>query len=114
MSTDTGNLINIEDFQKIQIRVGKVVSCEKVDWSNKLLKLKVSFGDFERNVFSGIAKYYSPEQLLNNKYLFVVNLEPRTIKEEVSEGMILASQDDTGKVSLVIPDQDIREGALVG
>ena len=44
----------------------------------------------------------------------MVNLEPRTIKEEVSEGMILASQDDTGKVSLVIPDQDIREGALVG
>ena len=106
--------IKIEDFQKIKIQVGKVLTCEKVQDSSKLLKLRVSFGDHERVVFSGIAKHYESFQLIGNKYVFVTNLEPRKIKDEISEGMILASEDSSGKVSLLVPNQDVAEGSLVG
>lgn len=108
------DIINIEDFQKIKMQVGKVISAEKVEGSNKLLKLRVSFGEFDRTIFSGIAKFYEPQNLVEKKFVFVTNLEPRKIKEEFSEGMILATEDSLGLVSLLVPDQDILEGSLVG
>jgi methionyl-tRNA synthetase len=105
--------IKIEDFLKIEIKVGKVQSCEKIEWSNKLLKLQVDFENETRTIFSGIAKYYQPEDLIGNNYLFVTNLEKRKMGEEFSEGMILAIEDRNGVVSLITPDKEVSSGAVV-
>ncbi|MDD4784485.1 MAG: methionine--tRNA ligase subunit beta [Candidatus Paceibacterota bacterium] len=107
--------INIEDFSKIEIKIGKIVEAEKIEQSNKLLKLKVDFGNDDiRQVLSGIAKYYGVEDILNKKFAFVTNLEPRKMLEYESQAMILASHDEaTNTVSILIPDKDVEAGSKV-
>ena len=84
-------MITIEDFKKVEIRVGKIISAESVEGSEKLLKLFVDFGETEkRQVISGIAKYISPKELTGTICAFVTNLEPREIMGMKSEAMIMA------------------------
>ncbi len=113
-------MISIEDFQKIDIRVGKILSAEKVEGSNKLLKLSVDLGEERtRQIVSGIAKFFPDlDKLLEMKCMFVANLEPKTIYGLESEGMILAvSTDETMpddgevKFSLLMPNPDMPLGA---
>ncbi len=106
--------ITIDDFAKVQLRVGEIVACEKVEKSSKLLHETVKFGDEIRSVVSGIAKHYTPEELVGKKVVFVTNLAPRTVCGVLSEGMILAAEDDEGKLSLIVPDKDIHSGANLG
>lgn len=108
-------MINIDDFSKIEIKIGKVIEAEKILESNKLLKLKVDFGNNDiRQVLSGIAKYYSTDEILNKKFAFVTNLEPRKMLEYESQAMILASHNEkTNMVSALMPDKDIEEGSKV-
>ncbi|MFN3870707.1 MAG: methionine--tRNA ligase subunit beta [Aquificaceae bacterium] len=103
-------LIGIEDFLKLDIRLAKVISAEKVEGSEKLLKLRVSLGDEERTLMAGIAKFYNPEELIGKKVLMLANLKPRKIFGVESQGMILALSDGEG-LSLIVPDRDIKEGA---
>ncbi len=102
--------IGIEDFLKVDLRLAKVVEAEKVEGSEKLLKLRLSLGDEERTVVAGIAKFYSPEELVGKKILMVANLKPRKVFGITSEGMILALSDGE-RLSLVVPDRDIEEGS---
>ncbi|NPA40965.1 MAG: methionine--tRNA ligase subunit beta [Aquificae bacterium] len=104
------NYIGIEDFLKIDLRLAKVISAEKVEGSEKLLKLKLSLGDEERTVVAGIAKFYSPEELVGKKILIVANLKPRKIFGIESQGMILAVSDGEN-MSLLVPDRDVAEGS---
>lgn len=107
-------MINIEDFKKIDIRIGEILSAVSVDGSEKLLKLQVSFGEFgERQIVSGIRKYFpEPEVLLGKKLPFVVNLEPRVIFGLESNGMVLcASADDT--FSLIEADSQVPAGTEI-
>ena len=104
------NYVGIEDFLKLDLRLAKVLNAERVEGSEKLLKLTLSLGDEERTVVAGIAKFYSPEELVGKKILIVANLKPRKIFGIESQGMILALSDGK-KMSLLVPDRDIEEGS---
>ena len=107
--------IAFEDFEKVELRVGEIIACEAVPKSNKLLKETVKFGNEVRTVVSGIAKHYSPEEMVGKKVVFVTNLAPRKICGILSEGMILAAEDEDGKLSLCVSDKaDLKSGANCG
>ncbi len=106
--------IGIEDFLKVQLKVGEIIACERVPKSSKLLHETVKFGEEVRSVVSGIAKHYTPEEMVGKKVLFVTNLKPVKLCGILSEGMILAAEDESGKLSLIVPDKaDIQSGAEV-
>ncbi|MBD5637231.1 methionine--tRNA ligase [Clostridium botulinum] len=106
--------ITIDDFEKIDLRVAKVLECEPIKGAKKLLKLKVSLGGEERQVVSGIAKYYKPEDLIGKKVVLVVNLKPVKLRGELSQGMILAaSTEDDSELFVASIDGDIEEGNIV-
>ena len=106
--------ISFDDFMKVQLRVGEIIACEPVPKSNKLLKETVRFGDEVRTIVSGIAKHYKPEEMVGKKVVFVTNLAPRKVCGILSEGMIMAAEDEDGTLSLIVPDKDIKSGANLG
>jgi len=105
-------MISIEDFKKIEIKVGKILSVEKVPDTDKLLKLSVDLGEENpRQIISGIALYFPDfSVLIDKKCMFVANLESRTIRGYESQGMILAVSTDDGKFSLLEPEDVIPPG----
>ena len=104
--------ISIDDFAKVKLQVGEIVACEKVPKSSKLLHETVRFGSETRSVVSGIAKHYTPEEMVGKKVVFVTNLKPVKLCGIVSEGMILAAEDEDGTLSLVVSDKpDLKSGA---
>jgi tRNA-binding protein len=105
-------LVGIEDFLKLDIRLAKVLSAERIEGSEKLIKLRVSLGDEERTLVAGIAKHYTPEALIGKSILILANLKPRKIMGIESQGMVLALSDGEG-LSLIVPDRDLKEGAKV-
>jgi methionyl-tRNA synthetase len=105
--------MNIEEFQKIDLRIGKIIVAEKIKNSDKLLRLEVDFGDEWRQIVSGIAEYYTPEELIGKKAVFVLNLDSKIIKGIESQGMILAGEDENGNLALLVPDKEIKEGAKI-
>ena len=107
--------ITIEDFLKVQLKVGEVISSEKVKKSNKLLRNVVKVGNEERVIFSGISQWYSPEEMVGKRVIIVANLKPRKMMGEYSYGMILAAEDSDGNLSLATVDKkDFESGAEVG
>ena len=106
--------ITFDDFMKVQLRVGEIIACEPVPKSSKLLKETVKFGDEVRTVVSGIAKHYSPEQMVGKKVVFVTNLAPRKICGIESQGMIMAAEDENGNLSLIVPEKDVPSGTVLG
>ncbi|MBN1541586.1 methionine--tRNA ligase [candidate division KSB1 bacterium] len=107
------NQIPIEEFAKIELRVAQVVSAEKVEQADKLLKLLVKVGDQERQIVAGIARHYSPQDLVGKQVVVVANLQPATIRGIESNGMLLAAQDESGKLSIVTLEQPLENGARV-
>lgn len=105
--------ISIDDFDKIQIRVGEVLECEKVKKAKKLLVSKIRVGNEIRQIVSGIAMYYSPEEMVGKKVAVITNLKPAKLCGIVSEGMILAAGDDEGNLSLMTVDKDIIAGSEI-
>ena len=106
-------MITFEDFEKLQIRIGLIVEAEKVEGTDKLLKLQVDFKDEKRQIVSGIAQFYKPKQLVGKEFPFVVNLEPRIIRGVESQGMILAISNGE-KVVLLKPQKKVPPGSSVG
>ena len=125
--------INFEDFIKLEIRIGKILAAERVEGSDKLMKLEVDFG-FEtvalpaeggsetpkteqkpiiRQIVAGIAKFYTPEALIGKECPFAYNLAPRSLKGLESQGMILCPSDSTSGPVLLHPDKEIELGSLV-
>lgn len=105
-------IISFEDFKKLDIRIGKIMSAEKVEGSDKLLKLEVDFGAETRQIIAGLAQFYAPEALLGKECPFAYNLAPRVLKGLESQGMILCPSDENGPV-LLHPDKEILPGSLV-
>jgi methionyl-tRNA synthetase len=105
-------LIGIEDFAKVQLRVGKIVAAERVEKSEKLVKLQVDIGTETRQVVAGIGKSYTPEQLLDRSIVIVVNLKPAKLMGVESQGMLLAASSGD-LLSVVTPDKDIKPGSKV-
>lgn len=105
--------ITIDDFEKIDLRVVKVKECEPVKGAKKLLKLKVDLGGEERQVISGISKYYKPEDLIGKNVVLVANLKPVKLRGELSQGMILAAATDDDSVLSLVNPGDLQTGSIV-
>ncbi len=105
-------LIGIEDFAKVQLKVGMVKECQKVEKSDKLLLLQVDIGDEVRQVVSGIANYYTPDQLIGKKVVLVANLKPAKLRGIESNGMILAADTPDG-VKVLFADDNVAPGSKV-
>ena len=106
--------ISFDDFQRMDIRVSTILAAEKVAKTKKLLKLTVDTGIDRREIVSGIAEHYTPEELVGRQVLVLVNLEPRTLKGIESRGMILMGEDAAGKLVLLEPAAPVNSGAVVG
>lgn len=105
--------VDFDSFKKLDIRIGKITTAEKVAGADKLLRLEVDFGDFKRQVLSGIAAFYNPEDLVGKQCPFIVNLEPRMIRGLESQGMILAADPGDNSAVLLHPDKQLPEGSKV-
>ena len=105
-------VVSIEDFVKLKFRVGEVIEAEKVPKADKLLKLTVDLGDETRTVVSGIAQYYTPEEIKGKKIIVFANLKPRKIFGIESKGMILAAKDEE-TLSVLTVDKNVKNGSYV-
>ena len=105
--------ITFDDFEKVQVRVAKVLTCEAVK-KTKLLKFELQIGDEKRTIVSGIQKYYKPEELIGKKLVVCTNLKPRKICGIESQGMIISAWDDKDNLSVLTLEKDIIEGAEIG
>ena len=107
-------MITIDDFAKIDLRVAKIVNCEALEGSTKLLRLTLDVGEgATRNVFSGIASAYRPEDLVDKLTVMLANLAPRKMKFGVSEGMVLAASGEGPGIYLLAPDSGAQPGMRV-
>ncbi len=105
-------LITIEEFKRVQLRVATIREAQPVPKSTKLLKLTIDLGDETRSLVAGIAETYSPEDLVGKQIVIVANLQPAVIRGVVSEGMLLAAEVE-GKAILLTPDREVPNGSVV-
>lgn len=119
--------MTIDDFKKIEMKIGKILVAEYIPGADKLLRLEVDFGaqlttkedgtqeevKDVRQILSGIREYYSPEQLIGKQYPFITNLEPRTMRGLVSHGMILAVKTSAGGAVLLHPEKPVEPGSML-
>ena len=105
--------ITIDDFKKLDLRVAKIVQCENVPKSEKLLKLQVEIGTEKRQIVAGIARHYKPEELVGKSVVVVYNLAPAKLMGQESKGMVLAASDDDDRLFVVSPSGEINSGSVV-
>lgn len=105
--------ITIDDFARVELKIGEVIACERVEKSDKLLHETIRIGAETRSVVSGIAKFYTPEEMVGKKVVVVTNLKPVKLRGVLSEGMILCAEDKDGTLRLVSPEGEIASGANV-
>ncbi|NWF52876.1 MAG: methionine--tRNA ligase subunit beta [Nitrospirae bacterium] len=105
-------MITIEDFTKIELKIGKVIKAKRVERSDKLIVMKVDTGE-ERQIVAGIGKAYLPEELVGKSIVVVTNLQPVRLMGMESNGMLLAASDNEGRLSILTLDRDIEEGSKV-
>ena len=111
----TEEQISIDDFFKAKLRVAQILAAEKIEKSNKLLKLQVDAGEEEpRQIVAGVAKHYQPEDLVGRKIVIVANLKPAKLMGELSQGMLLAGSDDQGNLELLSLQSPLAPGSSVG
>lgn len=106
-------LINFDDFLKVKMRVGEITAAEKMKKSKKMMKIQLNDGYRTRQIMSGIAESYTPEQLVGKKVVFVSNLKPAKLMGELSEGMILAAENEEGELAMITNDKDLDAGSTV-
>ena len=106
--------ITIDDFDKIQLRVGEIIKCEAVPKSKKLLCSQVKMGSEVRQIVSGISQYYKPEEMVGKKVIVVANLKPAKLAGVLSEGMLLCAENEKGEYVLLAPESDVPNGVEVG
>ena len=105
--------VTYDEFSKMDIRIAKVLEAERVPKTQKLLKLKIDTGVDTRTIVSGIAEFFTPEQMVGKQVVVLANLEPRTIRGIESHGMILMAEDVDGRLQLVIPADSVSNGSTV-
>ncbi len=106
------NIISFDDFKKLDIKIGTVLEAEKIEGTDKLLKLRVDLGNEKRTLVAGIAETHQPEDLIGKQLPLIANLEPRTLKGIESQGMILAAVIDD-KAILLYPENNVPPGTNV-
>lgn len=105
--------ITFDDFAKMDIRAGKIIAAEKVAKTKKLMKLTIDTGIDIRTVVSGIAEYYTPEEVIGRQVSILVNLEPKLLKGIESQGMILMAENVDGSLAFVQPDKEVKTGSEI-
>lgn len=105
-------MISFGDFQKVEMKVGKILSAEKVEGTDKLVKIEIDIGE-TRTMVAGIMPDYSPEDIVGKQIVVVTNLEPRTIKGTESNAMLLAAVEEGDKVTLIVPDKEVKPGTAI-
>jgi len=105
--------ISFEEFQKLDMRVGKVLEANQIPGSRNLIRLIVDFGTEKRQAVAGLLRWYKPEDLVGKKYAFILNLQRRKFMGVESQCMILAAEDTQGNVILLQPEKDIVEGSRI-
>jgi methionyl-tRNA synthetase len=106
--------ITFAEFQKLDLRIGKIIEATQVTESKKLIKILVDFGSEKRQAVAGLLKYYKPEELLGKKCVFLLNLQRRMLAGIESQCMVLAAEDEAGNVVVLQPEKDIVEGSKIG
>jgi len=105
-------MITFEDFKKLEMRIGRIVSAERVEGTDKLIKLEIDLGTEKRQFVAGLAEFYEPDYLIGKEIPVLVNLEPKNFKGIESQGMILAA-DVEGKPVLLFPEKEIPAGSII-
>ncbi len=105
--------ISYDDFMKMQFQVGEIIACEEVPKSKKLLCSKVKIGSQVKQIVSGIKQHYTAQEMVGKKVMVLVNLKPATLAGVVSEGMLLAAEDEKGNLSLMVPEKEMPAGAEI-
>ncbi len=106
--------ITFAEFQKLDLRIGKIIEATQVPESKKLIKIMVDFGTEKRQAVAGLLKYYKPEELVGKKCVFLLNLQRRMLAGIESQCMVLAAEDEAGNVMVLQPEKDIVEGSKIG
>lgn len=107
------NEIPFKEFQKLDLRIGKIEFAERVEGSRNLIRSIVDFGDKKLQAVAGLAQQYKPEDLIGKKYMFICNLERKKLMGVESQCMIFAAEDKQGNLALMIPEKDIEVGSKV-
>src|SRR4030066_1424269 len=105
--------ISFEEFQKLDLRIGKIIEANQIPGSRNLLKMIVDFGDEKRQAVAGLLQWYKPEDLVGKKCAFILNLQKRKMIGVESQCMIFAAEDDKGNVVVLQPEKDIAEGSRI-
>lgn len=105
-------MVTFEDFKKLDIRIGRILSAEKIENTDKLLKLIIDFGDEKRDIVAGIADCYQPSEIIGKEIPVILNLEPRKIRGIESKGMVLAV-DVGNKPVLLYPEKEVPPGSII-
>jgi methionyl-tRNA synthetase len=111
-SREEPDMVSFDEFKRLDIRIARVLSAERVEKTDKLLTLRIDVGGEERQIIAGIAKHYTADELVGKTIVVVANLEPATIRGVESRGMLLAATGDDG-LALLVPDSDLKPGAKV-
>ena len=106
--------ISFAEFQKLDLRIGKIIEATQIPNSKKLIKIIVDFGSEKRQAVAGLLKWYKPEELVGKKCVFLLNLQRRVLAGVESQCMILAAEDSEGNVMVLVPEKDIAEGSKIG
>ncbi len=106
--------VSFTEFQKFDLRIGKIIEATQIPDSKKLIKIMVDFGVEKRQAVAGLLKYYKPEELVGKKCVFLLNLQRRMLAGVESQCMILAAEDEAGNVTVLQPEKDIAEGSKIG
>ncbi len=110
----TAEEITFAEFQKLDLRIGKIIEATQVPESKKLLKILVDFGSEKRQAVAGLLKYYKPEEMVGKKCVFLLNLQRRVLAGIESQCMVLAAEDEAGNVVVLQPEKDMVEGSKIG
>ncbi|MCI8410219.1 MAG: methionine--tRNA ligase [Lachnospiraceae bacterium] len=110
---DSKEEISYDDFMKMQFQVGKIIACEEIPKSKKLLCSKVKIGNDVKQIVSGIKAYYSAEEMVGKKVMVLVNLKPAKLAGVLSEGMLLCAENEKGELALMVPEKDMPSGAEI-
>jgi methionine--tRNA ligase beta chain len=106
--------ISFAEFQKLDLRIGKIIEATQIPNSKKLIKITVEFGSEKRQAVAGLLKWYKPEELVGKKCVFLMNLQRRVLAGVESQCMILAAEDSEGNVVVLVPEKDIAQGSKIG
>lgn len=105
--------IPFDEFQKLDLRIGKITEATQIPGSRNLIKMQVDFGSEKKQAVAGLLQWYKPEDLMGKKCMFILNLQHRTMMGVESQCMIFAAEDDKGNVVILVPEKEIAEGSRI-